>query len=502
MINQELAIDKDRTDVTGQTDYTKYIRFAKVIKVYDADTLANSTDYGKVDLQWLDTLDPVNGHISVLKPGYSMVYGCGIVCMPCINDIAACYVVQDAPPIILGFFPHSQFEAVTHGDKAGYGNIGYIRPLKAGEILIKGRSQSEIYINQSGNITINIQDGDVTSMNNTDPDQGNTEQFVNRPDGSALNNIVEVVLGEDKTHFGTDAGSGKALFSLNTSARTVGTVNITGAPGLLTYSLPIDDSREIVEISKVIILDSKDGTETVKKEITTGITLRKRYAYLPDRMNNYGATKDPCTLDFNHSFAFITLPNVAAGAITKGSILRVSYIAKTRSISIVGNDLGDLFFDARNIVMRAGGGKSYLGLFSSGAVKLGGSTTELGDDLHGSIKLDQSGVDLSAGVNGYADVATISAENNIAKFGYRYYFYITDDLPLYYYDAVNRTYNICTADDYERLSSYDKINLKQRNLDPRGNPDGFTQDTVDTLLNQYISDGNGAPMTYAELKVL
>lgn len=502
-MSQELAVDLERTDVTGQNDYTKYIRFARVVKVYDADTLAESKEYGAVDLIWLDTGDNINGHIQFLKPGYSSVYGSGIIVMPNVNDIAACYAIQDAPPVILGFFSRLQFEAAMTADKEGYGDIGYIHPLKAGEILIKGRSQSEIYLQNDGRVKVTVQDGTQSVLNSTSSVQDNTEPYVNRPDGSILNTQVELTLGSDSDLEGSDAGFAKSVFSLKTKAKTTGTVLIPCVKGKLSYELPVDDSREIAEIVKINVITKDNGVESVKKEITKGIILRKKYTYLKEEIGKNGATKDPCSLDINNSFAYITIPAVDAGLIKSNTYIRVFYIATYPSISFVGNQLGDLFIDARNIVMRTTDSNAYLGLFSNGQVKLGGSSVDIGDQLHGNVKVDQAGVVLSSGINTNSKVITIGAENIIGHIGFRHYFYVSDELPVFYYDPLTKQFAICEVNDYDQLSDIDVVNLKPRNIDPSGEVQGFTKETMDNLIQAYKDANNGtAPHTYKELKTL
>ncbi len=502
MMTPEMVVDVDR-DETGQTDFTKYIRFAKVIKVYDSDTFAEGDAYGCVDLVWLDTLDQINGHISFIKPGYSAIYGSGIIVMPNVNDIAACYVVQDSAPIILGFFSKDQFMAATNEDlKEGYGEIGYIRPLKSGEILIKGRSQSEIYLKRDGSIRLTVQDGTSTKAAATNQVTLNNEPLVERPSSSAFNTQVEVLLGADSTKSGPGTGYGTTVFSIDASKRFKSSVILDAAKGVLSYSIPVDTSSEIVEIEKVVICTISEGTVVVKKEVTNGIKLDTQYTYFPQEVGANGATKDPCTLDINHSFAFITLPRLVAGDVVSGVKLIVHYIAKKKTLSLAGNKLGDLFIDARNIVMRAADSNSYLGLFGNGNVRLGGSSIEIGDRLRGHILVDKAGVVSSPGISPFGAVVAGDKETSVSTVGFSQVFYITDDWPLFSYDSVTKKYEVCDYESYRRLSMYDRCDILPRAFDASNTASGFTEEDAKALMEEYKSKNGTYPITYGEVKTL
>lgn len=498
----ELQQDVDRNE-TGQTDYTKYIRFAKVVKVYDSSTLAESNKYGKVELVWLDTMDRVNGPVSFLKPFYSSVYGCGIVYVPCINDIAACLPVQDAAPMIIGFFSKDQYDAAFNkGLKDGFGPIGSVRHLKSGEILIKGRSQSEIYLKNDGTIQLTVQDGTNLSAADTGDIPLNEEQIVDRPSSSSLNTQVKVVLGDDTEKRGDSAGYGRTLFSIDASAYTKSSIIIDAAQGVLGYHLPIDPTCEIAEIEKVLICTVSNGQVVVKREVTNGINLQTQYKYLPADVGENGATKNPCTLDLNCSFAFITLPSLVAGEIVKGVKLNVQYIAKKRTLAITGNKLGDLFLDARNIVMRSANSNSYLGLFSNGNVRLGGSNIEIGDRLRGHITVDKAGVLASPGISEHADVVMTTKENSIQGTGYSQVFYIKDNLPLFLYDVELQEFRICDRETYGNLQQYDKCDILPRAFDDENTVHGFTEELAQQLIADYKQKYGTEPLTYGQIKTI
>lgn len=497
---QIIAADKEH-DVTNQTDYTKYIRFAKVLKVYDASTLSESDLYGKVDLIWLDSGVKINGASDIVKPFYSVTYGCGIVTMPCVNDIAACYCVQDAPPIILGFFSKDQFDAALNADKLGFGSIGYIRAIKSGEVLIKSRSQSEIYLKNDGTINIQVRNGKNKATACVEDTTNNNEPVISRTSSSDTDTLLEFNLGINEFDIGNSSGAGKTVFSMVSGVHSKKTIFIDVDRRMTVFSLPVDSTNEVISVDKFVVLKKTVTGYSPVKEFTTGMVLNKQYVYLPESVGEYGATENPCSLDINNSFVSVKAPNMAAGLIEKGARISITYTVRIPSCKITSNSLGDLFVDSRNIVMRSGGASSYLGLFNDGSVKLGGSHLELGDKLRGHITVNRAGVELSAGALSTSAVATVDKDMNIAATGTFYYFIIKDDYPLFGYNASEKKYFVCGLDEYNSMSNYDKCHLNYRTLDPSDMAEGFTDELAAQLIKEHADAGNTI-ITYKELKSL
>lgn len=493
-----LAVDKNRSDATNQTDYTKYIRFAKVIKVYDSSYLGKN--YGSVDLVWMDTLDQINGPVSFVKPFYSISQGCGIITMPCVNDIAACYTVQDAPPIILGFLSKNQIDAAVYADPAGFSSIGYIRPLKSGEILIKGKSKSEIYIKNNGSISICTKNGNNTTVSVDSDPTYNKDIISGKSDGSIKNTVTELVVGLDDTFLNNrKSGHSDSVFNIASYEYAKNSLVLTGFKNKTTYDMPISIDCEIASIDSVSIMYPSNGEYKQKKSVTSGITLRQNYTYLPKSVGAYGSSENPCSLDINNSFASFEIPAIYSGLITEDTKLAVQYTTRKRKWGIQANDLGDVFIDGRNIVLRSSESKAYLGLFDDGSVHLGGSAVSIGDKLHGSIQTTCGGVSISSGINDAADIVNIKADTANEYLGNKVYFYISDAYPLIVYDSLNRQYSICSLDDYLNLSNYDKTRIFPRNFDPEGgSSENFTQSKLEELIQNY----SGSIISYGEMKVL
>lgn len=502
MEEQILAVDENR-DVTGQQDITKYIRYAKVTKVYDASTLAESDKYGKVDLVWLDTLDPVNGSIDVIKPFFSTVYGCGIYALPCVNDIAVCVHQQDGPPVIIGFLAKDQFLAATTADSNGFGQIGYVEPIKSGEIVVKGKSQSYTHFKNDGTIHVVAVDGTTRSTVLSEDNVRNTEPVYERPVADRTNTLVDLTIGSPEETVGPDAGCSYSVFDLKTGRCIQASITVDATQGQTQFSLPVADGQEVVSVDSLNILefDTQSKSYKTSASFSSGVKLFKNYTYLSKELGDYGATKNPCTLDINHSFAYVEITPNIVGYIGENSKVHINYTYRVNDIRIAGNDLGDLFMDARNLVMRANGNSSYLGLFADGSVRLGGTSVEVGDRLHGHISTGVSGVELSAGVSKTARVTTVQPEEAYYSVGPVTFFYIDDSYPLFYYDADERKYGIVTPDVYGNLNYLQRCDILPRNFSSDDSVESFTKEMAREVMGEAESAGESV-ISYGELKAL
>ena len=503
MAEQVLAVDVDR-DVTDLQDVTRYVRYAKVVKVYDADTLSDSSEYGKVDLLWLDTLDPVNGTVSISWPMYSTDHGCGIIALPQVNDIAICLHQQSAPPLVIGFLARKQFEAATTADPSGYGQTGYFQPIKSGEVMVKAGSQSFIYIKNDGTIRIVAKDGANKTTIVHDDKIYNPSPIFNRSVANERNTVVDLTLGNKTDSNGNSLGFGREVFDLSAGEYVQQSIFLTASAEQLEFSLPVTANGEIVSVDNVQILedDSKERKgNVIKAEFRSGIKLRKYYKYLPEEVGNYGATKNPCTLDINHSFAYFEIDPKYTEFINVGTKLQVTFTVKRNKLRIAGNSLGDLFLDARNIVMRANNNSSYMGLFSNGDVKIGGASVEIGDRLHGHILTNRGGVELDAGITKTARVVEVQGDESYYSAGPITLFYITDELPLFCYDAVKNEYSIIDSTFYLNLNFVQRCDIQPRTFAPDDAVSSFTEKKASELVEKVIASG-GQVLSYGELKCL
>lgn len=484
-------------------DYTKHIRFARVTKVYDSfTTSAEAEKYGYVDLMWEDTQDQVNGAVSFLKPGYSDIHGYGIIVMPSVGDIAACYTVQDAPPIVLGFFSINQIANVK-ASRANNEYHAYIRPLKSGEILIKGKSQSEIHLQDDGRINITVKDGTNTTSVVNKKTKYTSEQFFDKASAKEENTVLDLELGRT----GYLAGPANQVFSLTAGKYGLQHFTIQAVPGQLQYTIKPVTQVELVRVESVkLYVKDKDGKEILKKSLgpNSGIGLIKSSYYTQGLNIANDPAQSAATMDTNGTIAAVTIPSSVAGLLTSSTYLAVDLVVKQRGgFSFKVNELGDAIIDCRNFIVRSNEQKSYLGLFEDSRAVLGAAETNIGDKLCGYLQTDRGGVHLSAGINENAKLENVEAKNVSSTLGPKYYFYITDTFPLISYTPDNKAtpFAVVSATEYANISTYDKSRITSRPFDPDFWNGGFTRERMIALVQEYETQGK-ACIPYGELRSL
>jgi hypothetical protein len=492
----QLAQDKKNKNLIEDANYTKFIRFAKVTKVYDASSLGKN--YGEVELVWLDSQDHVNGTVSFLKSGYSTIHGSGIVVMPSVGDIVGCLAVQGAGPIIIGFISQQQILAVL-GSTQNTNIPGTIRPLFSGEVLVKSRAQSEIYLKKDGGISIICRDANkATQVVNTDT-LLNTEPLLEKTMCSSENVQVEMHLGvQGLTENLRQVGCSPSIFQIAAHTTTQQSVELQATAGHLTYVLPVDDTATIAEIDRVdILVKNPDGTEDFKKTVSgASIELFTQYVYLPQQDMINGQTESPCTLDSNRVITSITLPTNVSGLVKKGTILRVVYFTKSVLAGLEINKTGDVFIDGRNLVFRSSQKKACLGLFDSSKIVASSKQVELGDKLGGYVETTPGGITLSAGKFKTAEIAQYVADN-ASCLGPVQYFYILDNYPLIAYTAETQEYRIVGLSEYVGLSSDIRYNIRPRSFDLEDSAEGaFTRNKLVSL----IQSSTEPVQSYGELR--
>lgn len=495
------AAEANRTDFSDLGDYTKHIRFARVTKVFDASTLAESKDYGCVNLAWTDTEDQINGPVSFLKTGYSSVFGYGIIVMPSVGDIAACYTVTGAPPIILGFFSKDQFSATKAG-KDNASSLAYIQPLRSGEILIKGKSQSEILLKNDGRVKVTVKDGTNTNTVYNNDNQYTTDTFLEKPSCADSNTVVEMELGNSEEL----AGPANQVFSLTAGGIVTQDFAFMATPNVLQYSLNPVTKSEILGVEAVkFYAVGENGKEVLKKSLgpSSRVGLIKSYYYTQGLTKTNDIEQNSCTMDSNGVITSVTLPPDVNGLLTKNTKVVVTLRIKNPKFSFKVNSLGDALIDCRNFIVRAAEKKSYLGLFDDARAVVGAVNTEIGDKLTGFVRTDRDGVHISSGSFSQSAIETTNSENIKSVVGDSHYFYIADEFPLFAYtpDDKSNPYHIVLLPEYAGLSSYTKARITSRPFDPDYNSEGFTRAAMNKLINQAKESGN-AWLAYGKLRAL
>lgn len=482
-------------------DYTKHIRFAKVTKVYDSETLADSSNYGTVDLVWLDTKDAVNGHVSFLKTGYSSVYGYGIIVMPSIGDIAACYTLPMAQPIIIGFMSKDQYEA-SKADRRNTDVIGYIPSLKSGEILIKSKSQSSILLRSDGTVDITIQDGNKkNSVPVPKTDSYLTELISNKSNGDHSNTVLSMSLGikEDQV------GPSSQIFSLNSGNTFNQLYTLDGIKNQLTYSLKPLTGHDVIGFEYVkIYTESEEGRKVLTKVLdrNSKVNILKSY-YYTQGLSNASSSEPTCNLDNNGIVVTLTLPANVAGLLKKNTTIEVMLVLRKNNFSFRVNDLGDLFIDCRNMVVKSREGKSCFGLFDDSRITCKATEVNIGDKLGGFVKTNRDGVAVSSGIYEDSAIENIKHDHINSVVGETYYFYIIDQFPLFSYKPNNESnkFAIVPLSEYRALHPYDIDRITCRPFDPDNKEGGFTRKVMEDLLEE-AAKTNTSWIPYGEMRAL
>lgn len=496
------AQDLNRTELTNVGDYTKHIRFARVVKVYDASTvLAENKKYGLVDLVWVDTNDKVNGSVDFLKTGYSSNFGYGIIVMPSVGDIAACYTLSASTPIVLGFISRNQWRALI-ADKDNASDIAHMPALKSGEIFIKGASQSTIHLQKDGLIKIVAKDGTNTTAVPNNNSQYGSDKFFDKASDSNDNTVIEMELGNsDKA-----AGPAKQIFSLTSGEISTQTYVLQAAPKVLQYSLNSETQIEIGGIESVKLYSKgTDGKRVLKKTLgpNSKVGLVKSYYYTQGLVDQNDSSKNTCTLDSNGIITSITLPPDVAGLLTNNTTIEVTVSIKRNDFSFKVNKLGDALIDCRNFVVRTKENKSCFGLFEDSRSVLSAVTNEIGNKLTGYIRTDRGGVHTSAGTFQTAKLENVEAENSKDITGETLYFYILDELPLIAYTPDNKSapYHFVSATEYTALNAIDRTRITCKPFDSDFTQDGFNREKLTTLL-EAANNNKEKWLSYGQLRLL
>lgn len=494
------AQEKQEKANKAADDYTKHIRFAKVIKVYDSDTLADSKKYGAVDLVWLDTQDKVNGSVYFLKPGYSSVYGYGIIIMPSVGDIAACYTLPFAQPIILGFYSKDQYASLK-APQDNTGDVGYIQPLKAGEVLIKGRSQSSILLRNDGKVDITVKNGNKSTASLVNNNASYvTEAFTNKVDGGEANTTLTLSLGLSEE----TVGPSRRVFSCSSGQTVEQLFSIPALEQNLSYTLPPLSAVDVLDFKFVkIYTQASDGTKVLTKVLdkTSKVKLSKTYYYTQGLSSNE-ISEPPCTMDTNGIVVTVILPPSVSGLLKQQTVIEVMLVLRKNNFSMRVNDLGDLFIDCRNMVVRTTEGKSILGVYDDSRIVAKASETQIGDPMGGYINTTRGGVQSSSGVFESAANTTTDYTQIGSVLGDKFYFYILDQYPLFSYTPnIASPYAIVSANEYKALSDYDRNHIVCRTFDPDNLQQGFNRTTMNNLILSAASS-NTPWVSYGELKSL
>lgn len=466
----EIKRDIEKPHASDLGDFTKGIRFARVVDVYDASILSASSKeqdkYGKVSVIFLDGSSKPPVLLAVLRPWFSWTRGSGIMFMPEQNDIVACMTQANGYPVVVGFLPYkwnNTLNKIVPSDDMSFGDT---KPLYKGEVLIKGSSGSSVLLDRMGTVTIEGTDSTIADTVVTNIDDFNKE------------------FTYDRTKPFTDSGISKAVFGnayhLDGSVKHIGNYPQifecgTSVHGTLTLDLPFTSEVNFTlpsdtEITKIISVELQS---VASGKVLKSMDLRDyQYDLTFTNVYPYGDTSQqnknhrPATLDKN----LIGYTLVLKGSILGGSWSSVRLTANTEKFAggIRVNNAGDVFIDGRNVVVRAENEMSSLLLKDNGTANMTGvNVTSIGSENGGKISCYQGGIEYSTGIlnNGNTPAiqspltATISSdEGNIQ------YFYVSDQLPmikLFQKSDGEWVYDAVTKEEYQSMSPASKVNVKK-----------------------------------------
>lgn len=459
----DILRDVQKPDVTDLGDYTKSIRFARILRVYDASILevpsSDRSKYGKAEVLFLDGLGTVPTEIPILSNWFSWTRGSGIMFMPEQNDIVACLQQHNGYPVIIGFLPYKWDETTEQPIKVRKTSIGYTRPLYKGEVCLKSSSGGYVLLNKNGSVEIDGVDGSLTDTVISEIDGNNQEVMFERTKIESESGISKTVVGKRYLTNGTPVyvGNFPQIFESGVSNYYTQTIEL---PYSETMSFNLQSDTEIVKIRSVEVVYNTNGA--TKRNVIG----ENQYVLTADNIYTPGSTDEgamyyrPATTERNSIKYTLNIPAQKVS----GATVKITYDAKTFQGGVRVNSGGDLFLDGRNVILRSYGENASLSLTEEGEAALrGGGVTNIGNPDGGLLRCTQTGVLYSSGIGVTPEVAkeeqiklmdiwsALDAED--PEIGAL--FYISDNLPLFKLKQTDDKwdYSVVTEEDYAKLST-------------------------------------------------
>lgn len=154
---------------TNQERQYQNIRLGLIIKVNTdiaaQDEIAGKISYGTLDIEWIEDTLTISSRVPIMYPlagdGWG-IYGC-----PEVGDLAICSFKASGVPIVLGYIKKSainqlgqvsESEVVLNefGEQQPRSEFGFVplRPLIPGEIFIRSKELSEMYLDRNGSFRL------------------------------------------------------------------------------------------------------------------------------------------------------------------------------------------------------------------------------------------------------------------------------------------------------------------------------------------------------------
>ena len=492
------SIQRDLTTphTTDLGNFSKTVRFARIVDVYDASILTSNASgekdkYGKVSIVFLDSPGTVPTLIPFLSTWHSWSRGSGIMCMPEQNDIVACLEQSGGFPVVIGFLPYKWNESTKSIYSTSTNPVGNTRPLYKGEICIKSSSGGNVLLDKNGTVTISgvdpsMQDSVILGI------EGNcTEQSFNRTIPNTKAVINKTVIGKSYLIDGTAKYVGNFPQIFESGMAEVAEQSVT-----FDYSSQIEfilaPDTEIADIISVNIYSVENNVPKVYSLSEGQYTIQCTNIYTPGEPSPLNADYKPATVERN-SYCYTLITNDIGYTNAK---LTITYNLRKFSGGVRVNSAGDLFLDGRNVIVRANNEVSSLSLSNTGTAELRGIvSTTLGNTYSGSLTCDNSSVSYCNGLmddGGKINKKTLDETLSVTDNGVSY-FYLSDALPLikmYKQDKVWK-FDGVSEEEYSSLSGSEKSSIKK--IWPSAITKLFTEDRLAEIMQNKL-------LSYSELK--
>lgn len=467
--------DIEKPEVGDLGDYTKSVRLARILTVYDYDYIKNSSgkkgDYGSVDLLFLDGPSTVPVKVPFLTSWFSWTRGAGVMFMPEQNDIVACLERQNGYPLIIGFLPYKWDETISGLSKKKPTSIGYTHPLNKGEVFIKSSSGGSVFINQNGTVEITGADSSLTEEVFSGISGNNRETSFSRVKDDGWSCVAKTIVGNSYLVDGASKFVGNAPQILESGTSTYYEQSLL-LPNASEVSFYMTGDTEIVEVKGVYITYEESGTQKTIQLKESQYTLSAENVYTPGSQDPQNIYYKPATTERNTIKYTLKVPVYNFSKVATSIV----YLAKHFVGGIRVNSLGDLFLDGRNVVVRSQNESSTLTLGHTGNVRLRGSRqTKIGNIDGGQVSCTYGGVQYSQGAWMQSKFPEYGLEKEKVESALEMdnpeigaLFYVSDTLPLI--KLVNTgsgwDYKAVTVDDYKALSDKSRANVQKIAISP------------------------------------
>lgn len=452
--------DIEKPDSTDLGDFTKKPRYARIVNVFDANCLGVDKDkYGKVEVVWLDGGGSPRQLIPFTMPWFSWSRGAGIMFMPEVNDVVVCQQRTNGYPVIIGFIPHNWKGSTDQVNLVSPTNVGNTRPLYKGEVCVKGSSGNEIVLDKLGNVTItSVDTGLSENVIASDVEGINNENMFSRTQDKVRSLQTSTVVGNSYLYDGSpvQVGNASQVFEsgLYSTVYTSVTLDFNGE----NIDIPLGSDTFITRLDSVLFTTDDTNLVSFKENKDFIITCQTVYNQGNDNPNELGYR--PATTERN-TVIYTINPLSSKMKKSKGNLI-VKYYSKIFISGVRINNLGDLFLDGRNVVIRSAKEKASLVINDDGEALLrGSSNTVIGNQYEGSVKTDSSGVNISLGIGSTAEAPNTQKDGE--DLDPTTYYYVSDDLPLIklFKEGETWQFSAVTDSEYSNLSNIDKSQIKK-----------------------------------------